>query len=123
MTALVHGEAQAAAAERAAQVLFTEDIAGLDEPTLLEVFADAPSSTRPRADLEGEGLPLVDALVGAGLAPSKSAARTLVRQKGASVNNRAEEDEARRLGAEDLLCGGYLVLRKGRRDHHLVRFR
>ncbi|HMC52476.1 MAG TPA: tyrosine--tRNA ligase [Acidimicrobiales bacterium] len=123
VTALVHGEAQAAAAERAAQVLFTEDIAGLDEPTLLEVFADAPSSTRPRADLEGEGLPLVDALVGAGLAPSKSAARTLVRQKGASVNNRVEEDEARRLGAEDLLCGGYLVLRKGRRDHHLVRFR
>ena len=34
----------------------------LEERTLLEVFADAPSSTRPRPDLEGPGLPLVDAL-------------------------------------------------------------
>ena len=122
VTALVHGEAEAAAAERAAAVLFTEDIAGLDERPLLAVFADAPSGTRPRTDLEGGGLALVDALVQAGLAPSKSAARTLVRQRGASVNNRVEDDETRRLGTADLLCGRYVVLRKGRRDHHLISF-
>jgi tyrosyl-tRNA synthetase len=122
VTALVHGQAEAAAAERAAAVLFTEDIAGLDERTLLEVFADAPSSTRPGSDLEGQGLALVDALVDAGLATSKSAARTLIRQRGASVNNRVVEDEERRLRTDDLLCGRYLVLRRGRRDHHLVRF-
>ena len=103
-------------------MLFSDDIAGLDERTLLEVFADAPSSTRSRPDLEGEGLGLVDALVETGLAPSRSAARTLIRQRGASVNNRVEDDEARRLGTGDLLCGRYVVLRKGRRDHHLIRF-
>ena len=122
VTALVHGEAEAAAAERAAAVLFTEDIASLEERTLLEVFADAPSSTRPRPDLEGSGLPLVDALADAGLVTSKSEARKLIRQRGASVNNRVEADEGRRLTTDDLLSGRYVVLRRGRRDHHLVRF-
>ena len=44
VTSLVHGEAEAAKAKHAAEVLFTEDVAGLDEATLLDVMADAPAS-------------------------------------------------------------------------------
>jgi tyrosyl-tRNA synthetase len=118
---LVHGEDEADGAERAARALFGEEVADLDEPSLLAVFAEAPSSTVPRAALDGEGLLLVDALAGAGLTPSRSAARRAVEQGGAYVNNRRASDLDRRLTPDDLLHDRYVVLRRGRRDHHLLR--
>ncbi len=75
------------------------------------------------AAIDGAGLELVETLVRAGLTPSRSAARTTIEQGGAYVNNRRERDTGRRLGAGDLLHGRYLVLRKGKRDHRLLRFR
>ena len=42
VTGLVHGPEEAIRAERAAAVLFTEDIVLLDEPTLVAGLADAP---------------------------------------------------------------------------------
>ena len=118
---LVHGEHEADGAERAARALFGEEVAELDEPSLLAVFAEAPSSTVSRTALEGEGLLLVEALADAGLTSSRSAARRAVEQGGAYVNNRRATDLDRRLTAEDLLHGRYVVLRRGRRDHHLLR--
>ncbi|MDQ3680515.1 MAG: tyrosine--tRNA ligase [Actinomycetota bacterium] len=120
VTTLVHGPAEAAKAEVAAGALFSDDIAALDEATLLDVFAEAPSTTVPRSALDGEGLDLVDALVWTGLAPSRSSGRITIEQGGAYVNNRREVDAGRRLHAEDLLNGRYLVLRKGKRNHHLL---
>jgi tyrosyl-tRNA synthetase len=118
---LVHGEAETRRAEVAAAALYGEDVAGLDEATLLEVFAEAPASDRPRADIDA-GLSLVDALADSGLVRSKSQARTTVSQGGAYVNNRRESDPERLLGRGDLLVDRYVVLRKGRRDYHLLRF-
>ena len=123
VTALVHGRAEADRAERAARALFGEEVAALDEATLLDVFADAPSTTMELAAIDGTGLELVDAMVRTGLTSSRSAARTTIEQGGAYVNNRRERDTGRRLGGEDLLHGRYLVLRKGKRDHRLLRFR
>jgi tyrosyl-tRNA synthetase len=122
VTALVHGEMAAANAERAAAALFSEEIAKLDEEVLVDVLADAPSSTWPRNRLADGGLSLVEAMVETGLVPSRSAARSTIEQGGAYVNNRREVDRARRLGPEDLLRDRYLLLRRGRRDQHLVRF-
>jgi tyrosyl-tRNA synthetase len=122
VTGLVHGEAAAAKAERAAAALFSEEIAGLDEMTLVELLADAPSSSWSRDRLADGGLSLVEAMVETGLAPSRSVARTTIEQGGAYVNNRREVDRARQLGPDDLLRDRYLLLRRGRRDQHLVRF-
>jgi tyrosyl-tRNA synthetase len=119
---LVHGEAETDRAEAASQALFSEDVAKLDEATLLEVFADAPSSTLPRALLDGEGLELVDVLVSTGLVASKTAARTSLAQGGAYVNNRRRRDREARLTRDDLLHDRYVVLRRGRRDYHLLCF-
>ncbi|HUS62758.1 MAG TPA: hypothetical protein VMY34_11210, partial [Acidimicrobiales bacterium] len=121
VTSLVHGEFEADKARHAAEVLFTEAIAGLDEATLLEVFAEAPSSTQPRSVLEGEGWSLVDALADAGLYPSKGQARKALEGGGASVNNVKVADATRALTRDDLLHDRYIVLRKGKRDHHLLR--
>jgi tyrosyl-tRNA synthetase len=121
VTAAVHGPAAAEAAEQAGQALFGGDLDGLDGPTLLEVFAEAPATSRPRAELEGDGLGLVDLLVDTGLVTSKSAARTAIDQGGVYVNNRREADVDRRLSLSDLLVDSYVVLRRGKRSYHLVR--
>ena len=118
---LVHGETETARAERAAGALFSEEVAALDEATLLEVFADAPSSAMARAALDGAGLDLVEALAASGLVTSKSSARTALGQGGAYVNNRRVGPDAR-LTTADLIAGRYVVLRRGRRHHHLLRF-
>jgi len=117
---LVHGRVEAARAEAAALALYAGELSTLDEPSLLEVSAEIPTSTLARAALDA-GLSLVDVLVGTGLAKSKSQARTLVSQGGVYVNDRREKDTEARFGRSDLVFDHYLVLRKGR-DYHLVSF-
>jgi tyrosyl-tRNA synthetase len=122
VTTLVHGTGEAARAEHAAGALFGGDLADLDERTLLDVFVDAPSTDLSRTRLDGAGALLVDLLAETGLVGSKSQARTAVGQGGAYVNNVREDDVTRRLTTADLLGDRYLVLRRGKKDHHLVRF-
>ena len=121
VTALVHGAAAADAALQASAALFGGDLRALDAVALAEVFADAPSSRVAPSRLEGGGLPLVDLLAEAGLVASKSAARQAISQGGVSVNGAREADLDRRVVISDLLAGGFLVLRRGKRSFHLVR--
>jgi len=118
---LVHGADEAERAERAARALFSEDLETLDEELLLLAFSDAPSSKWPRSELDGEGLDLLDALQRSGLVASRAAARTAVAQGGAYVNNRRAA-EGYRLTRADLIADAYVVLRRGRREYHLVSF-
>jgi tyrosyl-tRNA synthetase len=117
---LVHGEAEVEKAEEASAALFSEEIAGLSEEMLLAVTADAPTTAVPRAELVDGGLTLVDSLVRTGLEPSKSRARSTIEGGGAYVNNVRQTDAARTLGVDDLLHDRYVVLRKGRRDVHIL---
>ena len=118
VVALVHGEQAAIQAERAGRALFSEEIADLDEKLLLEVVADAPSSTIARERVR-EGVGPVDLLVETGLATSRAEARRFLDQGGVYVNNvRAVVDQPVDLART--LHGRYLVLRRGRRQLHLV---
>jgi tyrosyl-tRNA synthetase len=119
---LVHGKAETDRAEQASAALFGEGVALLDEATLLDVFVEAPSTTLPWTRLDGAGLSLVDLLVQTGLEASKSRANKTVEQNGAYLNNRRASDPERLLGRDDLVAGRYLVLRKGKRNYHLVQF-
>jgi tyrosyl-tRNA synthetase len=120
VTSLIHGEAVAESARRSSAALFGGDLHDLDAQALAATFADAPSTELPPARLEGEGAPLVDLLAETGLVASKSAARSAIAQGGVSVNGRREADPARRLGPGDLLDGGFVVLRRGKRSYHVV---
>ena len=51
-----------------------------------------------------------------------SAARRTAGQGGIYVNNRQERELDRPVREEDLVAGRYLVLRKGRKRYHLLRF-
>jgi tyrosyl-tRNA synthetase len=122
VTALIHGEPAAAAAAQAAAALFGGDLRQLDAAALGQVFADAPSSELARERLEA-GVPLVDLLAETGLVASKSAARQGISQGGVSVNGQREADLDRRVGPEDLLAGGFVVLKRGKRSYHVVHVR
>jgi tyrosyl-tRNA synthetase len=120
VVALVHGEGEVARCEEASAALFGEEIAALSEQMLLAVTEEAPTTEIPRQEIV-DGLTLVDALVRSGLASSKGDARRRIEQGGASVNNVRQTDPSRPLGPEDLLHDRYIVLRKGRRDIHVLR--
>lgn len=121
VVALVHSEEDARRVEAAASTLYSEDIAGLDEATLLMVFEDAPSSIVSRDQLQNGGLDLVEVIADAGLVSSRSQARTTIDQGGLYVNNKRVDESSARLSTEHLLLERYVVLRKGRRDFHLLR--
>lgn len=118
VVALVHGEDAASKAERAGEALFQPSIADLDEGTLLTIVADAPSSTMRREEFV-EGVDAVDLLVRCALAKSKGEARRFLDQGGVYVNNVRLESDAR-VGLENTLHGRYVVVRRGRRELHLV---
>jgi tyrosyl-tRNA synthetase len=118
VVSFVHGDEAARNAERAGEALFSEEIAALDEATLLQVVADAPSSTLARSELQ-TGIGPVDLLVRCDLAGSKAEARRFLKQGGVYVNNRRVEP-LESIDLSHVLHDRYLVLRRGRRQLHLV---
>ena len=122
LTRLVHGADGLAAARQATEIFFGAEIASLDDATLGEIFADVPSREFPRASLDGDGLPLVEAFEATGLAQSRGAARRTIEQGGGYVNNRRVADVGYRLTARDLAGTATLVLRSGRKSYALARF-
>jgi tyrosyl-tRNA synthetase len=118
IVALVHGADAAARAERAGEALFTETIAELDEATLLQVVADAPSSKVARSELDA-GIDAADLVVRCELATSLGEARRFIEQGGVYVNN-ARVDVGANVTSAQLLHDRYVILRRGRRQMHLV---
>ena len=119
---LVHGDDEVKKAEAAADALFTDEIAELTEEMLLAATEDAPTTERPRAELEA-GLALVEALSQAELVASRSEARRTIEGGGVYVNNQRQTDLERQLGTPDLLHDRYILLRKGKREVHVLRFK
>src|SRR5579859_7179769 len=118
---MVHGEYELRKATQASQVLFGGEIADLDARDVLDIFAEVPSSDLAAASFEGEGLPIVDAVIACGYATSRGAARRLIEGGGIYVNNRRVSDAQATPGRSLLIDGQYLVMRKGVREYHLLR--
>jgi len=117
----VHGAEQTARAEHASGLLFGERITDLTADDVLAVFEDVPSTEVPVAEIESDGIGLVDLLVRAQAAPSKSEARRLVQGGGVYVNNRRAGDPQARLRREEAIGGRVFVLRKGQKQQFVVR--
>ena len=123
LTRLVHGEAGLVAAQRATEIFYGAEISDLSDAELVEIFADVPSQQLTRQTLtDGGGLPIVDALVAAGLSKTKSDARRTIQQGGAYVNNRRIDGLDTRLTPADLASETVMVLRSGKRNYALLRF-
>ena len=123
VTALVHGERDAGAAVRAARVLFGEgELDELDEDLFREVFGRRALGHRPRSELDGAGVPVVELATGGGLEPSRSAARRDIKARALHLNGTLVPDEERRVTRADLFHDRWVVLRRGKHNYLVVEF-
>jgi tyrosyl-tRNA synthetase len=121
VTMMLHGETELDKALRASDVLFGKEISGLSVDQIVDIFADVPSTEIAKSQIESDGFTLGDALVLAGLAPSKGEAKRLVQGGGVAVNNVRADDPRKSISAADFIDGRVLVLRKGAKHYHLIR--
>ncbi|HEV8239598.1 MAG TPA: tyrosine--tRNA ligase [Thermoanaerobaculia bacterium] len=121
VTSMVHGPSALAAAERATKVLFGGDVAGLAANEIEEIFSEAPSSSIGADALGGDGMPVADLIVASGLVASKGEARRMVDGGGLYLNGVRLSAGKRTVTTDDAVDGRFLVLRKGQKNHHLVR--
>lgn len=120
LTSWVHGPAAVVGIEAANRTVFGDG--SLKDLTSAELAALA--DTLPRLDVARDelaaGIPLID-LLARTVADSKGAARRLITQGGAYVNNVQIKSIDRKLTLDDLVTEAMLVLRSGKRTYHLVR--
>jgi len=113
-TKLAHGEEAAQEAREAARAVFRArekaDTAALEAVPTTEVAAD---------ELE-RGIPIVDLLALTGLTPSKGAARRLIQQGGAYLNEERVQSIDRLVTPDDLR-DGYALLRAGKKRYHRIK--
>ncbi|MBL8707876.1 MAG: tyrosine--tRNA ligase [Rhodospirillaceae bacterium] len=109
-TKLCRGADAAADAEATARKVFVEGGLGGELPVIevAKVALDA-------------GVAVIDLLVQAGLASSKSDARRLIKGNGARLNDQAIGDEALKVSAGDLNAEGVIKLSAGKKKHVVVK--
>src|SRR5690606_30693035 len=112
VTTLVHGVKETEAAKRAAEALFGGgELTNLPPSTLGAALREAGSITVAADALTS----VVDLLVESGLAKSKGDARRTITEGGAYLNNVRVEDPEYVPTADDIVGGGWLVLRRGKK--------
>ena len=123
VTTLVHGLGAAVAAEKAARILFGSPVDDIDEAALEAVAAEVPTSDVPEGgfDAASNSFNLVELLASTGLASSKGDARRGLSEGSVYVNNERVSTDESAVAADRLLHGRYLLLRRGKRRHHLLR--
>lgn len=123
VTSLVHGPDAAVAAEKAARILFGSPVDDIDEEALEAVAAEVPTSdiTEGGFDAASNRFDLVELLASTGLASSKGDARRGLSEGSVYVNNERVSTDETAVAADRLLHGRYLLLRRGKRRHHLLR--
>jgi len=103
-------------------ILALGELTGLDEATLADIFSEVPSSEVDRSILTS-GKPLIDLLTELDIFQSKGEARRMVKNGGLYLNNAKVEKEDLIFSAESLLTPSMAVIRKGKKNYHLIRVR
>lgn len=119
MTAWVHGADSVTGVETASRVMFGGTLEGLTDRDLSHLASIVPVVDVPRVELEA-GIGIVE-LLARTVADSKGAARRLVQQGGAYVNNVRVAELEHKVTIAHLATETLLVVRGGRKDYRLVR--
>ena len=109
VTKIVHGEEEAAKAQKATDALFG---GGGDSESI-------PTTEVSKEQL-GKGINIIDLLVMTGLAPSKGEARRLITQGGVLVEDAKVESIDHTVGTADLK-DGKLIIKKGKKTYHRIK--
>lgn len=125
ITERVHSKEDLEMAIKASQILFgkstTEDLASIDENTLLSVFEGVPQATISKSVLESAGnvTDLLSEVTDGIIFPSKGEARRMIKGGGVSVN-KTKLTSSEQPVEFDLIQGKYLLAQKGRRNYYLI---
>jgi tyrosyl-tRNA synthetase len=111
VTTEVHGAAETEQAKAAAAALFGGgDLRELNQQTLAAALSEAGATKA------APGTPVVDLLVQTGLVKSKGEGRRTIGEGGAYLNNERVTDVDHVPTDADLVAGGWLVLRRGKKN-------
>jgi tyrosyl-tRNA synthetase len=121
VTELIHGKTATEEAIKASEVLFGGDIKGITESTFSEIAGEVPNVEIPKEKLDGQGIPLVDALVLSKLSSSKGMARKDIEGGGIYINNVRETNINRTLNMVDSIFGKFILLRKGKKNYVIIK--
>ena len=114
LTELVHGKAGVASALSITEALFEGDFAALSEADFKAAF-DGVKAFKTKAAPS-----LMEALIETELAPSKSQARTLIKQNAIAVNGVKVTDDAVMIDPNQAYHGRYIILKKGKKAYGLI---
>jgi tyrosyl-tRNA synthetase len=124
VTTLVHGEEATHRVMAASRALFGQaDLWDVDPETLADAVREVPHA-EIQVPPGSDGLPpVVDLMALTGIVASKSAARRAIAEGGAYLNNRKVTSEDAVPARDDLLPGGFLILRRGKRTVGAIQVR
>ena len=120
VTDRIHGRDARVRAEETAAALFGGSWADLEPDQLRDAFAGFPRTELAAGDLTGPDGTLVAVLATVGLSPSRGQARQAIKSGAVHLNNSKVTDIEYRLGDQDRLAGGYIVLRRGKKAYHVI---
>jgi tyrosyl-tRNA synthetase len=118
-TKLAHGEKTARAVREASEILFGGEVREISEDVFDQLADEVPSTRFSRDHLKG-GVLLTDILLETKLVKSKRAARDLISQGGAYVNNVAWRGVEEKVTLKQVLSGRTVLLRTGKKTYHLL---
>jgi tyrosyl-tRNA synthetase len=115
-TELVHGKAALEAARRISQSLFSGSLESLTESDFEQLAQDGV----PGVTLEKSASSLIDALVAAKLAKSKSEARGFLQSGSVTINGNKADSLDHQFSDEERLFGRFSLLRRGKKNYAMV---
>ncbi|MFN4340528.1 MAG: tyrosine--tRNA ligase [Azonexus sp.] len=118
-TRLVHGEVALMAARRITESLFSGQLSDLTENDLEQLAQDG----MPGVQLDAANGSLIDALVAAGLAKSKSEARTFIQGGSVAINGARATALDHQIAGDERLYGRFTILRRGKKHYGLISWR
>jgi tyrosyl-tRNA synthetase len=123
VTTLVHGREAARKAEKISQALFYGRFQDLDKEEIRQGFYDVPTYTMKAKELnlmESNKLNLVDLLSLSGTSSSITQARRDIQNGAIYINGERCADPNRTISRSDGLHDEYLIVRRGKKNYHLV---
>lgn len=118
MTRTVHGQASLDQAQKISASLFSGDLKTLSVSDIEQGFRDVPTY---EADKEDVGL--VDLLVDASISSSKRQAREDIKNGAIYINGERNQNIDHIVSDDDRIEDTFMIIRRGRRNYFLVRFK
>ncbi len=125
ITIRVHSQSDYENAVKASNILFgsatTEELASVDERTLLAIFEGVPQVSIAKSELEhcASVVDLLSITSGGAIFASKGEARKMIQSGGVSIN-KAKVMDGNAKPDYELLQGKYLLAQKGKKNYYLI---